>query len=205
VPWLNPWGFRCLSCGREFKPWSLDYFCPFCGFPAGSLEIFYEYRKLSATFPQREKLSLWRYEALLPVGGISLRPLGPGLPRFIPPQSLPRNWAWVGFGSRTIRSSPQVPVRIGARRWWWLRPKSSAGKRFRAPPRGMPRPPFRASPQPPGSLATFSFPRPRRGQRSPSFWPSVLKSSAWTAPMTRRLPSLWRPPRSSGGTTAPTA
>jgi len=71
----EPLGLRCLSCGREFAPWSLDYFCPSCGFPAGSLEVLYDYEELSEPFPQREKLSLWRYEALLPVGGDFAPPL----------------------------------------------------------------------------------------------------------------------------------
>jgi len=65
----EPLGLRCLSCGREFAAWSLDYFCPSCGFPAGSLEVLYDYGELSEPFPQKEKVSLWRYEALLPVGG----------------------------------------------------------------------------------------------------------------------------------------
>lgn len=61
----EPQSLRCLTCGREFAPWSLDYFCPACGFPAGALEVRYEYARLSRPFP-KESATLWRYEALLP-------------------------------------------------------------------------------------------------------------------------------------------
>ena len=80
----EPLGLRCLSCGREYAPWSLDYFCPSCGFPAGSLEVLYDYRKLSAPFPKTEKLSLWRYEALLPVEGGFAPPLRAGFTPLYP-------------------------------------------------------------------------------------------------------------------------
>lgn len=63
----EPTKSRCLTCGREFPPWSVEYFCPSCGFPAGALEVLYDYKNLGPPFPKKERLSLWRYSALLPV------------------------------------------------------------------------------------------------------------------------------------------
>lgn len=61
----EPKGLRCVTCGREFPPWSLDYFCPDCGFRAGNLEVLYDYSP-PLDFPRRGS-GLWRYEGLLPV------------------------------------------------------------------------------------------------------------------------------------------
>lgn len=69
---------RCLSCGREYPAWSVDYFCPECGFPAGSLEVIYQREISLRLFPKREESSLWRYEALLPVGSEFAPPLRAG-------------------------------------------------------------------------------------------------------------------------------
>lgn len=75
----EPLSLRCMGCGREFPPWSLDYFCPDCGFPAGALEVLYDYAHLCGPFPQVEERSLWRYSALLPVGKEHAPPLRGGL------------------------------------------------------------------------------------------------------------------------------
>lgn len=63
----EPTSLRCITCGREFPPWSVDYFCPDCGFPGGNLEVLYDYTQVCASFPKPGAFSLWRYEALLPV------------------------------------------------------------------------------------------------------------------------------------------
>ncbi|MCX7843873.1 MAG: threonine synthase [Candidatus Bipolaricaulota bacterium] len=64
----EPKSFRCVTCGREFPPWSVDYFCPRCGFPAGNLEVRYALGRGGLDFPDPEGVGLWRYAALLPVG-----------------------------------------------------------------------------------------------------------------------------------------
>jgi len=64
----EPKAFRCVTCGREFPPWSVDYFCPRCGFPAGNLEVLYDRDKPLRRFPDPTRFSLWRYGELLPVG-----------------------------------------------------------------------------------------------------------------------------------------
>ncbi len=73
----EPKSFRCVTCGREFPPWSLDYFCPHCGFRAGNLEVLYDYSGVARAFPG-PKGSLWRYEVLLPVGSEYAPPLRAG-------------------------------------------------------------------------------------------------------------------------------
>lgn len=73
--------FRCVSCGRRYEPWSVDYLCPSCGPIVGTLEVVYDYRLLSrrltpTSFAETRRGSLWRYEELLPVGrehGVVLR------------------------------------------------------------------------------------------------------------------------------------
>lgn len=57
----------------------MDYFCPECGFPAGNLEVLYNYRYLSEPFPNEERRSIWRYEAFLPVEEKHSPPLRAGL------------------------------------------------------------------------------------------------------------------------------
>ncbi|MGB9758113.1 MAG: threonine synthase [Candidatus Bipolaricaulaceae bacterium] len=64
----EPKSFRCVTCGWEFAAWSVDYFCPRCGFPAGNLEVLYDYAQVSRSFPKPSGFSLWRYGGLLPVG-----------------------------------------------------------------------------------------------------------------------------------------
>ncbi len=76
-------GLRCLSCGREYRPWALDYLCPRCGPVAGALDLVYDYRRISprlgpGTFAETRHLSLWRYEALLPVSADHAVPLRAG-------------------------------------------------------------------------------------------------------------------------------
>ena len=77
----EPVAFRCVSCGRQYEPWSVDYTCPRCGPRAGTLEVIYDYKSLGrrltpASFAETRRPSLWRYEELLPTGvehAVSLR------------------------------------------------------------------------------------------------------------------------------------
>ncbi len=67
----EPIALRCLSCGRDYAPWSVDDLCPRCGPVAGALDVEYDYRRLSPHPPRGAAPSrrnpLWQYEALLPV------------------------------------------------------------------------------------------------------------------------------------------
>ena len=79
----EPLGLRCLSCGREYRPWAHDYLCPHCGPVAGALDLVYDYpllrRRLGpAAFAATREHSLWRYEALLPVPADYAVPLRAG-------------------------------------------------------------------------------------------------------------------------------
>ena len=76
-------GLRCLTCGRDYDAWSVDYFCPHCGPVAGALTVEYEYRVLArrlgpASFADTRRNSLWRYDSLLPVSGEYAVPLRAG-------------------------------------------------------------------------------------------------------------------------------
>ncbi len=69
----EPTAFRCMSCGKAYTPWSLDYTCPDCGPVEGTLEVVYDYRGLARrlspqSFAETHQYSLWRYEELLPLG-----------------------------------------------------------------------------------------------------------------------------------------
>ncbi|MGC9530555.1 MAG: threonine synthase [Candidatus Bipolaricaulaceae bacterium] len=69
----EPTAFRCIGCGREYPPWSVDYTCPRCGPVAGTLEVLYDYGLLArrftpTSFAETRRPSMWRYEELLPVG-----------------------------------------------------------------------------------------------------------------------------------------
>jgi threonine synthase len=63
---------RCISCGKEYSPEEIEYTCPVCGPRRGTLEVIYDYERLSKTF-NRESLardpesSMWRYLPLLPI------------------------------------------------------------------------------------------------------------------------------------------
>ncbi len=69
----EPTAFRCVSCGKAYAPWSVDYTCPDCGPVQGTLEVVYDYRALTRrlspqSFAETHQQSLWRYEELLPLG-----------------------------------------------------------------------------------------------------------------------------------------
>lgn len=99
--------FRCISCGQEFSPWSVDYFCPKCGFPAGNLEVLYDYAHVPKAFVKPEKFSLWRYEALLPVGAEYAPPLRAGL---TPLYSVPRLAKALGVRALWIKDDTLQPT-----------------------------------------------------------------------------------------------
>lgn len=87
----EPLSFRCLSCGQEFPPWSVSYFCERCGLPAGAIEVLYDYDLPGeAGFPKEGVLSLWRYEVLLPLGAEHAPPLRAGWTPLYPCPSLGR-------------------------------------------------------------------------------------------------------------------
>jgi threonine synthase len=68
----EPIALRCLGCGREYEPWTVDHVCPRCGPIVGALDVLYDYRSLRrylsvGAFPDRRRPALWRYERLLPL------------------------------------------------------------------------------------------------------------------------------------------
>jgi len=98
----EPVAFRCVSCGREYEPWSLDYTCPRCGPRAGTLEVLYDYRILGrrltpTSFAETRRSSLWRYEELLPVGVEHAVPLRAGWTPVYPCPTLARELGLSGL------------------------------------------------------------------------------------------------------------
>jgi threonine synthase len=68
---------RCISCRKEYEPDALDYTCPTCGPRRGTLEVLYDYDALRETIDRKTfaatgRLSMWRYEPLLPVEDMRL-------------------------------------------------------------------------------------------------------------------------------------
>lgn len=84
----------------------MDYFCPRCGFPAGNVEVLYEYEGISS-FPKEGKRSLWRYEALLPVGAEYAPPLRAGL---TPLYHLPQLAKRVGIQALWVKDDALQPT-----------------------------------------------------------------------------------------------
>ncbi len=63
---------RCISCGREFSPESVEYTCPDCGARRGTLEVVYDYERISAgfnrdTLARDQERTMWRYLPILPI------------------------------------------------------------------------------------------------------------------------------------------
>lgn len=103
----EPKSLRCPTCGREFPPWSVEYFCPECGFPAGNLEVLYDYAQVRPSFPKRDAFSLWRYEALLPVGEEHAVPLrAGGTPLYFWPKAAEE----LGLGAVWIKDDTLQPT-----------------------------------------------------------------------------------------------
>lgn len=108
----EPLGLRCLSCGREYRPWAHDYLCPACGQVAGALEVVYDYRLLAqrlgqASFAQTRQLSLWRYEPLLPVSADHAVPLRAG---WTPLYALPDLAREMGIGALWLKDDALHPT-----------------------------------------------------------------------------------------------
>jgi threonine synthase len=68
---------RCPVCDRVFSPDAVQYTCPYCG-EVGTLEVLYDYARLKAQLDRdslrNREQSMWRYKALLPIGGDSTVP-----------------------------------------------------------------------------------------------------------------------------------
>lgn len=69
---------RCINCGKSYEPYSLDYTCPSCGPRRGTLEVIYDYDRISEVFldslEESEYDDLRKYEPLLPVEDLDLLP-----------------------------------------------------------------------------------------------------------------------------------
>lgn len=108
----EPVAFRCVTCGREYKPWSLQYTCPRCGPLAGTLEVLYDYRTLArrltpASFAETHRGTLWRYEELLPVGEEHAVPLRVG---WTPVYAVPTLASELGLGALWIKDDGLNPT-----------------------------------------------------------------------------------------------
>ena len=89
---------RCVVCGREYAPGTVDYVCPEHG-NEGILDAVYDYAAIGrlvspATLAASSEFSQWRYRALLPV-----------LPGTVPPP-LPVGWT-------PLLPAPRLAVQAG--------------------------------------------------------------------------------------------
>jgi threonine synthase len=62
---------RCLICGKEYAPETVQYVCPDHG-QEGILNVVYDYDYIAQTFPRKslnsnDERTIWRYKPLLPV------------------------------------------------------------------------------------------------------------------------------------------
>ncbi len=108
----EPLALRCLTCGREYDPWSVDTVCPHCGPVAGALEVLYDYRLLSrrlgpGSFASLRTNALWRYEALLPVSAEYAPPLRAG---GTPIYECPILAKELGLGQLWVKDDTQHPT-----------------------------------------------------------------------------------------------
>lgn len=108
----EPVAFRCLTCGREYAPWSVDDVCPRCGPVAGALEVEYDYPSLSrrlsrGTFAESRRLSLWRYEPLLPLSEKHAVPLRAG---WTPLYGCPTLATELGLGALWVKDDTVNPT-----------------------------------------------------------------------------------------------
>ncbi len=65
-------GLHCVTCGAVYAPNQVEYTCPSCGPRLGTLEVRYDYERLSRTltrdaFAGSGHESMWRYFPLLPI------------------------------------------------------------------------------------------------------------------------------------------
>lgn len=108
----EPTALRCVSCGREYRPWTVDHVCPRCGPVAGALDVGYDYRLLGRrlspeAFAATRRPSLWRYEPLLPLSAEYAVPLRAG---WTPLYSCPTLAAELGLGSLWVKDDTMNPT-----------------------------------------------------------------------------------------------
>ncbi|MCX7751165.1 MAG: threonine synthase, partial [Candidatus Bipolaricaulota bacterium] len=106
----EPLGFRCVGCGRTYRPWEHDYLCPRCGPVAGALDVVYDYPALGrgeGEFPRAGSAPPWRYGALLPVGEEHAVPLRSGGTPLYP---LPRLAAELGLRALWVKDDTLHPT-----------------------------------------------------------------------------------------------
>lgn len=65
-------GLHCVTCGSVYDPNQVEYTCPSCGPRLGTLEVRYDYERISReltrdTFAESGHESMWRYMPLLPI------------------------------------------------------------------------------------------------------------------------------------------
>jgi len=104
---------RCITCGAEFAPGSIDYTCPACGPRRGTLEVLYEYDRLAGSltrdsFRKTGRSSMWRYAELLPFGNERLiQPLRVG---WTPVYSFPDLATERGLAQLFLKDDGQNPT-----------------------------------------------------------------------------------------------
>ncbi len=104
---------RCITCGKEYSPDEIEYTCPKCGPRRGTLEVIYDYQRLSETFNKEslasdQERSMWRYFPLLPIEDrCFIQPLRVG---YTPVYSFPKLASEYGLASLYIKDDGQNPT-----------------------------------------------------------------------------------------------
>lgn len=104
---------RCVSCSAEYDPDRIDYTCPACGPRRGTLEVLYDEPELRRSlrpdsFAATGRLSMWRYEALLPIADMRfVQPLRVG---WTPLYAFPDVARRLGIGSLYVKDDGQNPT-----------------------------------------------------------------------------------------------
>ena len=104
---------RCITCGAEFAPGSIDYTCPACGPRRGTLEVLYDYDNLAGSltrdsFRETGHSSMWRYAELLPLDDERLiQPLRVG---WTPVYAFPSLASELGLAQLFIKDDGQNPT-----------------------------------------------------------------------------------------------
>jgi threonine synthase len=104
---------RCVSCDTEYDPSHVDYTCPTCGPRRGTLEVLYDDAALRRTlrrdtFAATGRLSMWRYEALLPIADMRfVQPLRVG---WTPLYAFPHLARDLGLSALHVKDDGQNPT-----------------------------------------------------------------------------------------------